>query len=323
MKTALLALFVSVAAFAAEPKPAVEIFKGLKFREIGPAAMGGRIDDFAVVESNPDIIYVGTAAGGVFKTTNGGITWDPIFDDQPTSSIGDVTVAPSDPSIVWVGSGVANNRQSASWGNGVYKSTDAGRTWKHMGRNNSMAIGRIVISPADPNVVYVAATGNLWGPSKDRGVYKSTDGGETWTDALFIDNDTGATDIAMNPDSPGTLIAAMYQRRRTVFGYNGSGPASGLYKTTDGGVTWKKLEKGLPWDPDAKKPAAAEKEVDPQAAKEIGRIGVNFYRGNANIASALIEHANGGVFRSDDAGETWTKQSEINPRGIYYSQIVI
>src|SRR5437588_8241997 len=148
VKAVLLAMFVSVAVIAAE-KPAApkvapvaadynEVFKGLKFREIGPAAMGGRIDDFAVVESNPDIIYVGTAAGGVFKTTNGGITWDPIFDDQPTSTIGDVTVAPSDPAIVWVGSGESNNRQSGSWGNGVYKSTDEGRTWKHMGLNNSM-----------------------------------------------------------------------------------------------------------------------------------------------------------------------------------------
>ena len=238
MKSVLLSLFVSVAVFAAEkpaaPKPLPpptdynDVFKGLKFREIGPAVMGGRIDDFAVVESNPDIIYVGTASGGVFKTTNGGTTWEPVFDDQPNSTIGDVTVAPSDPSIVWVGSGEANNRQSSSWGNGVYKSTDGGKSWKHMGLDNSMHIGRIVISPADPNTLYVAAGGNLWGPSKERGVYKSSDGGKTWSNVLFVNDDTGASDIAMDPDSPGTLIAAMYQRRRTVFGYNGSGPGSGL-----------------------------------------------------------------------------------------------
>ncbi|MEA2339205.1 MAG: hypothetical protein QOE82_3212, partial [Thermoanaerobaculia bacterium] len=333
MKTVLLAMFVSVAvaAVAKTPPPVYpaptdynEVFKGLKFREIGPAAMGGRIDDFAVVESNPDIIYVGTASGGVFKTTNGGVTWDPVFDDQPTSTVGDVTVAPSDPSIVWVGSGEANNRQSGSWGNGVYKSTDAGRTWKNMGLANTMHIGRIVISPADPNTVYVAAGGNLWGASKDRGVYKTTDGGKTWSNVLFVNDDAGATDIAMDPDSPGTLIAAMYQRRRTVFGFSGSGPGSGMYKTTDGGATWKKLEKGLPWDPDAKKPAAdKDKDVDPQSAKEIGRIGVNFYRRNSNVVYALVEHANGGIFRSDDGGETWTKQSETNPRGSYYSQVVI
>ena len=344
--TVLLTMFVSVAVIAAEkpvaPKvaPAAtdynEVFKGLKFREIGPAAMGGRIDDFAVVDSNPDIIYVGTASGGVFKTTNGGTSWDPVFDDQPNSTIGDVTIAPSDPSIVWVGTGEANNRQSSSWGNGVYKSTDSGKTWKHTGLDASMHIGRIVISPADPNTLYVAAGGNLWGPSKERGVYKTSDGGKTWSNVLFVNEDTGASDIAMDPDSPGTLIAAMYQRRRTVFGYNGSGPGSGLYKTTDGGATWKKLEKGLPWDPDAKKPTAApatgtatasaaeEKEPeDPEAVKEIGRIGVNFYRRNSSVVYALIEHAHGGIFRSDDGGETWTRASETNPRGIYYSQVIV
>jgi len=335
VKNALLTMFVSVAVIAAEkppaPKPAPAavdynaVFKGLKFREIGPAVMGGRIDDFAVVESNPDIIYAGTASGGVFKTTNGGITWDPVFDDQPNSTIGDVTVDPSDPSIVWVGTGEANNRQSSSWGNGVYKSTDAGKTWKHVGLDGSMHIGRIVVSPADPNIVYVAAGGSLWGASKERGVYKTTDGGKTWSNVLFVNEDTGATDIAMDPNSPGTLIAAMYQRRRTVFGYNGSGPGSGMYKTTDGGATWKKLEKGLPWDPDAKKPAVADKDKEPapEAVKEIGRIGVNFYRRNSNVVYALIEHANGGIFRSDDQGETWTRASETNPRGGYYSQVVI
>jgi photosystem II stability/assembly factor-like uncharacterized protein len=340
VKTVLLTMFVSVAVLAAEkpaaPKPASpkaapvaadynEIFKGIKFREIGPAVMGGRIDDFAVVESNPDIIYAGTASGGLFKTTNGGTTWEAVFDDQPTSTIGDVTVAPSDPSIVWVGTGEANNRQSSSWGDGVYKSTDSGKTWKHMGLDATMHIGRIVISPSDPNTVYVAAGGNLWGPSKDRGVYKTTDGGKTWSNVLFVNDDTGATDIAMNPDSSGTLIAAFYQRRRTVFGYNGSGPGSGLYKSTDAGATWKKLEKGLPWEPDAKKPAAAadKDKADPEAIKEIGRIGVNFYRRNASVVYALIEHANGGVFRSDDQGETWTRASETNPRGQYYSQIII
>src|SRR5256714_4135716 len=304
---------------AAAPSDYTAILNTLTFRDIGPAAMGGRIDDFAVVESNPDIIYVGAATGGVFKAQNGGVTWEPVFDNEVTSSIGAIAIAPSDPSIVWVGTGEANNRQSSSWGNGVYKSTDAGKTWHHVGLAETHHIGRIVIHPSDPNTVYVAAVGRLWGPSKDRGVYKTTDGGKTWANVLFVNEDTGVSDIAMAPDAPNTLIAAAYQRRRTVFGFSGSGPGSGLYKTTDGGATWKKLEKGLPWDPDAKKAADA----DPQAVKEIGRIGVNFYRRNANVVYALIEHANGGVFRSDDAGETWTKQSETNPRGIYYSQIVI
>src|SRR5437016_2315642 len=237
------------AATAASQPDYDAILKQLHFREIGPASMGGRIDDFAVVESNPDIIYVGAASGGVFKTVNGGTTWEPVFDNEVTSTIGDVTIAPSDPSVVWVGTGEANNRQSSSWGNGVYKSTDGGKTWQHMGLAETHHIARIVIHPTDPNTLYVAAVGRLWGPSKERGVYKTTDGGKTWSSVLFVNEDTGVTDLAMDPDSPGTLIAAAYQRRRTVFGYNGSGPGSGLYKTTDGGATWKKLEKGLPWDP--------------------------------------------------------------------------
>jgi photosystem II stability/assembly factor-like uncharacterized protein len=313
MKKAVLLLLVAASAFAADFN---ETFKALEFREIGPAVMGGRVDDIAVVESNPDIVYVGTASGGLWKTTNGGITWSPLFDDQPVSTIGDVTVAPSDPSIVWVGTGESNNRQSSSWGNGVYKSTDGGKTWQHMGLDNTRHIGRIAISKHDPDVVYVAAAGSLWGPSKDRGVYKTADGGKTWTNVLFINEDTGVNDIAMDLDSPGTLIAAAYQRRRTVFGFNGGGPHSGLYKTTDGGATWKKLEKGLPWDPE-KEPEDAE------AAKQIGAIGVNFFRGNSNIVYAIIEHANGGVFRSEDQGQSWTKMSDTNPRASYYSDIRI
>jgi photosystem II stability/assembly factor-like uncharacterized protein len=328
------------------------ILKPLHFREIGPASMGGRIDDFAVVESDPDIIYVGAASGGVFKTTNGGTTWQPVFDNEVTSTIGDVTVAPSDPSIVWVGTGEANNRQSSSWGNGVYKSTDGGKSWQHMGLAETHHIARIVIHPTDPNILYVAAVGRLWGPSKERGVYKTTDGGKTWSNVLFVNEDTGVTDIAMDHQSPGTLIAAAYQRRRTVFGFNGGGPGGGLYKTTDGGATWKKLEKGLPWDPSPRPTplpgaggfggggggggggaalraaqlqaeAAAAPPPDPAAMKEIGRIGISFYRRDTNIVYALIEHAGGGIFRSDDKGETWTRMSDTNPRAIYYSQVHI
>lgn len=175
MRSVTLALLFVVTAGA----QSVDLLKSLKFREIGPANMGGRIDDFAVVESNTNIVYAATASGGVFKTVNGGISWKPVFDDQPVSSIGDVTVSQSEPDVVWVGTGEANNPQSSSWGNGVYKSADGGKSWTHMGLNETRHIGRIAIHPSNANVVYVAAQGNLWGASEDRGVFKTTDGGKT------------------------------------------------------------------------------------------------------------------------------------------------
>ena len=280
--------------------------KNLKFRSIGPAIMGGRVDDFAVVESDPSIIYVASAAGGIFKTVNGGITWTPIFDDQPNSTIGDLALAPSDPSILWAGMGEPNNRQSSSWGNGVYKSMDAGHTWQHMGLENTHHIGRVVIHPTDPNIVYVAALGHLWGPNHERGVYKTTDGGLTWSQSLYIDDDTGVSDMAIDPQSPNILYAAAYERRRTVFGYNGGGPKSGLYRTIDGGAHWTKLTKGLP------------------AIGDVGRCAVEVYRKNPNIVYALVENLkDGGIFRSEDKGLTWTRMSETNPRPSYYSQLRI
>jgi photosystem II stability/assembly factor-like uncharacterized protein len=287
----------------AAPVPTIDsALDNLKLREIGPAIMGGRIDDFAVVESNPDTFFVGAASGGLWKTTNGGITWQPVFDKEPVSSIGAVTGAPSDPSIVWVGTGEPNNRQSSSWGNGVYKSTDGGKTWNHVGLDDTGHIGRIVIHPTNPDVVYVAALGHLWGPNPERGLYKTTDGGKTWSRNLFINEDTGVVDVAMDPQSPDTLYAAAYERRRTPFGFNGGGPGSGIYKTTNGGATWKKLTKDLP-------------------EGDIGRVGLGVYRKNPNIVYALIENAKGGVFRSEDQGETWKKMSGTDPRPSYYSQI--
>src|SRR5579871_5267319 len=188
--------------------------KNLKFRSIGPATMGGRVDDFAVVESDPRIIYVGAAAGGIFKTVNGGMSWQAIFEDQPNPSIGDLALAPSNPSILYVGTGEANNRQSSSWGDGVYKSMDGGATFTHLGLKETHHIGRIVVHPTDPNIVYVAALGDLWGPNKERGVYKSTDGGATWTQTLYVNEDTGANDIAIDPQSPNIVYATTYQRDR-------------------------------------------------------------------------------------------------------------
>jgi photosystem II stability/assembly factor-like uncharacterized protein len=309
MRPLILGLALAFALSAQSPYDTA--LKNLKFRSIGPATMGGRIDDFAVVESDPRIIYVGAAAGGVFKTINGGQSWQAIFENQPNPSIGDLALAPSNPSILYVGTGEPNNRQSSSWGNGVYKSTDAGATFTHLGLEATHHIGRIVVHPTDPNIVYVAAQGDLWGPNKERGVYKSTDGGATWQQVLFVNEDTGANDIAIDHDSPNILYATTYQRRRTVFGFSGGGPGSAIYRSTDAGAHWTKLGgatlgRGLP------------------ATGDLGRCALDIYRKNTNIVYALVEHqTQGGVYRSEDKGATWTRMGDTNPRPSYFSQIRI
>jgi len=279
----------------------------LRWRSIGPANTGGRIDDFAVarVPGQPDAIYVATAGGGVFKSTNQGTSWSPIFDRvDAMMSIGDIAVAPSNPSVVWVGTGEPNNRQSSSWGDGVYHSLDAGRTWKASGLAETRHIGRIVIHPEHPDIVYVAAVGHLWGPNNERGVFKTTDGGQTWRKVLYVDDNTGATDLAIDPRDPETLFAAMYQRQRKAWGFNGGGTGSGIYRTRDGGATWTKLTSGLP-------------------AGEKGRIGLDIFHGDPRIIYASVEATgrDSGVYRSADGGETWEPWSTLNPRPMYYSQI--
>jgi photosystem II stability/assembly factor-like uncharacterized protein len=306
----MLGVFVCASGAAAQETataaPTIEsALANLKMRAIGPAIMGGRIDDIAADPNNPEVIYIGAAAGGVWKTTDGGMTWTPLFNDEPNPSIGALAVAPTNPSIVWVGTGEANNRQSASWGDGVYKSTDGGKTWSHMGLDDTQVIGRIVIDPTNPDIVYVAADGHLWGPNPERGVFKTTDGGKTWTKSLFINDDTGATDIAIDPQSPNILYAAAYERRRTAWGFNGGGPGSGIYKTTDSGANWTKLTKDLPNN------------------GNTGRIGLAVYRKDPNIVYALVQNTAGGVFRSEDKGATWMKMSSENPRPSYFSQIRI
>jgi len=299
-----LAFLVGAAYGQGAAKVSEETFKNLQWRCVGPAIMGGRIDDFAVVESQPWIIYVATASGGVWKTTNNGVTWEPIFDNENTSTIGTIAVAPSDPSIVWAGTGEPNNRQSSSWGDGVYKSTDGGKSWTNMGLMDSHHIGRVVIHSTNPDIVYVAALGHLWGSNKQRGLFKTADGGKTWVNTLFINEDTGFVDVAIDPYSPDTLYAAAYQRRRTGYGFSGGGPHSGLHKTTDGGKTWTHLTNGLP-------------------GGDTGRIGVYIYRKDPNIVYAIIENKDGGVFRSEDKGLSWKKMSSTNPRPMYYSKIRI
>jgi photosystem II stability/assembly factor-like uncharacterized protein len=281
----------------------VRPFEGLHFRSIGPATPSGRIDDFAVYEKNPSIFYIGTATGGVWKTVNSGTTLEPLFDHEGSGSIGDVTIAPGDPNLVWVGTGEANNRQSSSWGDGLYKSADGGKTWRNMGLRQSMHIARIVVDPVDYDVVYVAAGGNLWAGGGERGVFKTTDGGLTWTNVLSDGPEVGATELVMDPSNNKVLYAALYQRRRTTWGFNGGGPGSAIYKTTDAGRTWTKLTKGIP-------------------EGDKGRIGLDLYRKNPNVLYARIEHATEtGTYRSDDAGASWTKLSSTNPRPMYFSQM--
>ncbi|HVX41536.1 MAG TPA: hypothetical protein VHB25_18400 [Gemmatimonadaceae bacterium] len=298
--------------------PVAPQFQTLHFRSIGPAIMSGRIADIAVYEKNTSIWYVGAAHGGVWKTTSNGAQFTPLFEKHGLMSIGDVTVSQSNPDVVWVGTGESNNRQSTSWGDGVWKSTDGGKTFTNVGLAKSEHIGRIVIDPSDDNVVLVAATGPLFGPGGDRGVYKTTDGGKTWKRVLYVDENTGASDLVMSYTDPKTLYASTYQRRRTDCCVNGGGPGSGIWKSTDGGDTWTRLANGLPSGP-------------------LGRIGLDTYRRNGNIVYASIEAptpagqrgggapgaagGESGLYRSDDGGATWKKTNAGNPRPLYFSQV--
>jgi photosystem II stability/assembly factor-like uncharacterized protein len=291
-------------------------FGGLRLRSIGPASMSGRVVDMDVVESNPYTMYVAGATGGLWRTTDNGTTWSSIF-DAPVHSIGDVAVFQPNPQVIWVGTGERANRQSVSWGDGVYKSTDGGRTWANMGLRTSMHIGRIQLHPTNPDVAWVAAQGSVWGPGGDRGLYKTTDGGRTWVHVLKTDEETGATDVAIDWNDPNVLYAATYQRRRSAYGFDGGGPGSALWKSTDGGNTWGKLSGGgLP-------------------TGEYGRIGIAVYRKNPRIVVVSIEQGarynastayiqrKAGVYRSEDAGATWTFMSDWNPRPMYASQPTI
>src|ERR1044072_2556423 len=221
-------------------------FNGLKFRSIGPAFTSGRVVGFAVDPTNASRYYVAVASGGVWKTVNNGTTWTPVFDSEGSYSIGAVAVDPKNPSTVWVGTGENNSQRSVSYGNGVYRSEDGGRSWKNVGLKTSEHIGRIAIEPKDSNVVYVAAQGPLWGPGGERGLFKTTDGGQTRKNILNISENTGGTDVVIDPNDPNTLYCASYQRRRHMWTLNDGGPESAIYKSPDAGATWNKLKTGLP-----------------------------------------------------------------------------
>ena len=270
--------------------PPGDAFKDLAFRSLGPSLTTGRIQDVAIDPKNPSVWYVASASGGLFKTENRGNTWTAPFDTYGSYSLGAVTVDPKDSNVVWLGTGENANQRSVSFGDGVYKSTDAGATWKRMGLENSEHIQNIVVDPRNSNTVYVTAIGPLWTSGGDRGLYKTTDGGQTWKAVLSVSPDTGVTDVVMDPRKPDVLYAAAYQRRRQVGQLVGGGPESGLFKTTNGGQSWTKLTKGLP-------------------AVEMGRMGLGINWKNPNIVYALItaQRGQGGFFRSDDAGASWTR----------------
>ena len=247
------------------------LLSGFRFRSIGPASMGGRIDDIEVAPSDQNIIYIGYAVSGVWKSENNGTTFEPVFDTYSVASIGDIAIHPTNPNVVYVGTGEANNRQTSSFGDGIYKTTDGGKTFQHIGLRETQTIARVVIDPKNPETVYVAALGRLFGPNPERGVYKTTNGGKTWDLVKFIDNDTGFTDIAIDPSNTSILYAASYQRRRLGCCFNGGGPGSALWKTTDAGKTWTKLtSKGLP-------------------PGTYGRIALDVSRSNPNVVYVQIE----------------------------------
>ncbi len=269
--------------------------------------MSGRVAAIAAVESNPDIVYVGAATGGVWKSENGGLTWKPIFDDQPVAAIGAIAIDRRNPAIVWVGTGEGNVRNSASVGNGIYRSVDGGETWTHLGLDATERIHRIVLHPDNPDIAWVAALGREWGENPERGIFKTTDGGKSWRKVLYVDDKTGGSDVAMVEGSPNRLFASMWQFRRWPYSFKSGGPGSGLYVSQDGGESWKRLETedGLP-------------------EGELGRIGLGLSRSRPEIVYALVEAKKSALLRSDDGGrsfKTVNSEPNVNPRPFYFCEL--
>ena len=280
------------------------LLSGLKLRSIGPALTSGRISDIAVDPSNKRTWYVGVSAGGVWKSTNGGISFSPVFDGQGSFSIGTVNVDPANPNVIWVGTGENNAQRVVAYGDGIYKSIDGGRSWTNMGLKTSEHIGRVLIDPRDSDIVYVAAQGPLWRKGGERGLYKTTDGGKTWNKVLGVDDWTGVNDVQMDPRNPDVLIATTWQRHRRVFTFVAGGPGSGVWRSTDAGKTWTKSQSGFP-------------------DVELGRIGLSVSPVNPNVIYAVADAADnkGGFFRSRDFGASWEKMSSRQSGGNYYNEI--
>ena len=298
-----LALVAYVVPLAAQVQP--ELFSGMSWRQIGPFR-GGRVIAVSGVPGDPTTWYFGGVAGGVWKSTNTGSTWQPIFDDQKIASIGAIAVSESNHDILYVGTGEACPRGNISYGDGVYKSTDAGKSWQHLGLADTRQIGAVAVHPQNPDIVFVAALGHAFGPNEERGIFRTADGGKTWQRVLFHDKDTGGIDVVFDPHNANTLFASLWQVRRQPWGFSSGGPGSGLYRSTDGGLHWTQLQgHGLPAGP-------------------IGRIGVSVSGADSHRVYAAIEAKEGGIFRSDDGGENWTRINEdhrFRQRAWYYSHI--
>ncbi len=291
---------------APEKMTATKALKNLSWRNIGPANMGGRVADVEGVPGNPKIVYVATGSGGIFKTTDGGTNWKPIFDRENTISVGDIALEPGNPDVIWVGTGESNTRNSSSFGDGVYRSTDGGKSWKHLGLKDSDTISKILVHPKNPHIVYVAAVGHTWGPNKERGVFMTIDGGKTWKKTLYIDEMHGASDLEIDPNNPNILFAGMWNFQRKPWTFTSGSEKGGVFRSIDGGLTWKKIEKGLP--------------------KMIGRVGLAIAHSNTDVVYAILEAKEGTLYRSDDKGETFKqvyKKQNIVGRGFYYTTVKV
>lgn len=302
----MLAAMISIGSYA--QKVNLDQFKSWKPRNIGPAGMSGRITAIDAVVADPNTIYLGAASGGVWKTTNQGASWDAVFEEQPILNIGSIAIQQSNPSTVWVGTGEGNPRNSISLGEGMYKTIDGGKSWKRMGLEKTRNIHRIIVDPSNPNTVYAGAIGNPYAEHPERGVFKTTDGGETWDKILFTNDTSGVADMIMDPSNPNKLFVAMWQHRRTPWSLSSGGPGSGLYMTFDGGKNWKKLgeKEGLP-------------------AGNLGRIGLAISRSNPNRVYALVEATKNGLYKSDDGGQTWSLMNSnpefVSTRPFYFQEI--